>query len=61
MLRQLADFYPSLWQGFDTVYVEDCSATTSPWYAEQMVRYNGDLDGFLANSTDVIDALKKQK
>jgi nicotinamidase-related amidase len=32
-------------KGFDTVYMEDCSATTSPWYAEQMVRYNGDSDG----------------
>ena len=48
-------------KGFDTVYVEDCAATTSPWYAEEMVRYNGDSDGFLANSTYIIDALKKQR
>lgn len=48
-------------KGFDTIYVEDCTATTSPWYAEEMVRYNGDSDGFLANSTYIIDALKKQR
>ncbi|KAK5133731.1 hypothetical protein LTR08_007485 [Meristemomyces frigidus] len=48
-------------KGFDTVYVEDMSGTSSPWYAEEMVRYNADGDGFLANSTYVIDALNKQK
>ncbi|KAK4543522.1 hypothetical protein LTR36_005417 [Oleoguttula mirabilis] len=48
-------------KGFDTVYVEDCAGTSSPWYAEEMVRYNADSDGFLANSTYVIDALEKQK
>ncbi|KAK3069034.1 hypothetical protein LTR53_012948 [Teratosphaeriaceae sp. CCFEE 6253] len=48
-------------KGFDVVYVEDCAGTTSPWYAEEMVRYNADSDGFLANSTYVIDALNKQK
>ncbi|KAK3627370.1 hypothetical protein LTR56_019285 [Elasticomyces elasticus] len=48
-------------KGFDVVYVEDTAGTTSPWYAEEMVRYNADGDGFLANSTYVIDALNKQK
>ncbi|KAK1068936.1 hypothetical protein LTR74_005199 [Friedmanniomyces endolithicus] len=48
-------------KGFDVVYVEDCAGTTSPWYAEEMVRYNADGDGFLANSTYVIDALNKQE
>ena len=48
-------------RGFDTVYVEDIAATVSPWYAEEMVRYNADGNGFLANSTYVIDALDKQK
>jgi nicotinamidase-related amidase len=27
-------------KGFDVVYVEDCAGTTSPWAAEEMVRYN---------------------
>ncbi|KAI7157906.1 Pre-mRNA-splicing factor [Hortaea werneckii] len=44
-------------KGFDVVYVEDIAGTTSPWYAEQMVRYNADSDGFLANSSYIIDAL----
>ncbi|KAF2772691.1 isochorismatase hydrolase [Teratosphaeria nubilosa] len=48
-------------KGFDVVYVEDCTGTTSPWFAEEMARYNADLDGFLANSSYVIDALEKQK
>ncbi|KAK5117229.1 hypothetical protein LTR62_005846 [Meristemomyces frigidus] len=48
-------------KGFDTVYVEDCAATVSPWYAEEMVRYNADSDGFLANSTYIVEALKQQK
>ena len=39
------------------VYVEDISATTSPYYATQMVLYNGDRDGFLTNSTMVLPAL----
>ncbi|GAB7361605.1 hypothetical protein MBLNU230_g1657t1 [Neophaeotheca triangularis] len=49
------------YKGFDTVYVEDCAATVSPWYAEQMVRYNADLNGFRANSTHVVEALKRQE
>ncbi|KAI7559615.1 Pre-mRNA-splicing factor [Hortaea werneckii] len=47
-------------KGFDVVYVEDIAGTTSPWYAEQMVRYNADSDGFLANSSYIIDALNAQ-
>ncbi|KAI7715834.1 Pre-mRNA-splicing factor [Hortaea werneckii] len=47
-------------KGFDVVYVEDIAGTTSPWYAEQMVRYNADSDGFLANSSYIIDALNEQ-
>jgi len=43
------------------VYVEDIAATASPWYAEEMVRYNADGDGFLANSTYIINALNQQK
>lgn len=48
-------------KGFDVVYVEDIAATVSPWYAEEMVRYNADGDGFLANSTYILDALAKQQ
>lgn len=48
-------------KGFDVVYVQDCAGTSSPWFAEEMVRYNADLDGFIANSTYVIDALDRQK
>ncbi|KAI6828261.1 Pre-mRNA-splicing factor [Hortaea werneckii] len=44
-------------KGFDVIYVEDIAGTTSPWYAEQMVRYNADSDGFLANSSYIINAL----
>ncbi|KAI7277536.1 Pre-mRNA-splicing factor [Hortaea werneckii] len=47
-------------KGFDVVYVEDIAGTTSPWYAEQMVRYNANSDGFLANSSYIIDALNAQ-
>lgn len=50
----------AFFKGFDIVYVEDCTATTSPWFAEEMARYNADYNGFLANSTVVIEALKKQ-
>lgn len=47
--------------GYDVVYVPDCSATASGKFAEEMVRYNADLTGFVASSTDVVDGLKKQK
>ncbi|KAF7197946.1 Aquaglycerol porin AQY3 [Pseudocercospora fuligena] len=50
----------AFFKGFDVVYVQDCTGTTSPWYAEEMVRYNADANGFLAKSTDIIDALDKQ-
>lgn len=48
-------------KGFAVVYVQDCARTSSPWYAEEMVRYNAELDGFIANSTYVTDALGMQK
>ncbi|EON95810.1 putative isochorismatase hydrolase protein [Phaeoacremonium minimum UCRPA7] len=40
--------------GYDVVYVDDISATTSPEYASDMVRYNANGDG---NSTSIIAAL----
>ena len=35
-------FLDAYYKGFDVVYVDDISATTSPEYATQMVRYNAD-------------------
>ncbi|KAH7350514.1 Isochorismatase-like protein [Rhexocercosporidium sp. MPI-PUGE-AT-0058] len=43
--------------GLDVVYVEDISATISPYYAAQMVKYNADLNGFVSNSTMILPAL----
>ena len=54
-------FIDAYFKGYDVVYVQDISATTSPDYATQMVLYNGDSDGFLANSTMILPALEKQK
>ncbi|EME85910.1 uncharacterized protein MYCFIDRAFT_171760 [Pseudocercospora fijiensis CIRAD86] len=50
----------AFFKGFDVVYVQDCTGTTSPWYAEEMARYNADANGFLAKSTDIIEALDRQ-
>ncbi|KAJ4408923.1 hypothetical protein N0V82_009578 [Gnomoniopsis sp. IMI 355080] len=44
-------------KGYDVIYVDDISATTSPEAAYGMVRYNADLNGFIGNSTDIINAL----
>ena len=43
--------------GYDVVYVDDIAASTSPEYAIEMVRYNGDIDGFVSNSTMILPAL----
>ncbi|TVY75821.1 Peroxyureidoacrylate/ureidoacrylate amidohydrolase [Lachnellula suecica] len=51
-------FLDAYYKGFDVVYVEDISATTSPYYATQMVTYNANLDGFLSNSTQILSAIK---
>ena len=51
-------FWRLTWNiGFDVVYVEDISATTSPDYATQMVLYNAEGDGFVSNSTMILPAL----
>ncbi|KAH8751688.1 isochorismatase hydrolase [Diaporthe sp. PMI_573] len=50
----LVDAY---FKGYDTVYVDDISATISPPYATQMTRYNADGYGFLGNSSDIVAAL----
>ncbi|KAK8022414.1 isochorismatase hydrolase [Apiospora rasikravindrae] len=44
-------------KGYDTVYVDDLSATVSPDYATQMTRYNADGYGFLGNSSEILAAL----
>ncbi|KAL1988694.1 hypothetical protein VTN96DRAFT_8394 [Rasamsonia emersonii] len=51
-------FIDAYFKGFDVILVEDISATTSPYYATQMVRYNADGDGFLSNSTQILPALE---
>ena len=45
------------YKGFDVVNVDDIAATVSPFYATQMVRYNANLNGFLGNSSQIVDAL----
>ena len=45
------------YKGFVVVYVQDIAATTSPYAATEMVVYNADGNGFLANSTQIIPAL----
>ncbi|KAI9692399.1 MAG: hypothetical protein M1822_006630 [Bathelium mastoideum] len=51
-------FLDAYYKGFDVVYVDDISATVSPEYATQMVRYNADLNGFLSNSSAILNAIK---
>ncbi|KAH8774993.1 isochorismatase hydrolase [Hyaloscypha sp. PMI_1271] len=50
-------FLDAYYKGFDVVFVEDIAATTSPYCATQMVVYNANLDGFLANSTEILPAV----
>ncbi|KAK8848555.1 hypothetical protein PGQ11_015035 [Apiospora arundinis] len=45
-------------KGYDTVYVDDLSATISPDYTTQMTRYNADGYGFLGNSSEILAALE---
>ena len=54
-------FVDAFSKGYDVVYVEDCSATTTPSFGDEMVRHNADGYGFIANSTDVIEALGKRR
>jgi nicotinamidase-related amidase len=54
----------SYYKGYDVVLLDDISATTSPAGATEMVNYNAMLDGWRANSTDIMGALQsaaKQK
>jgi len=47
----------SYYKGYDVVLVDDIAATTSPLAASQMTDFNGALDGWTANSTDILPAL----
>lgn len=51
-------FLDAYYKGYDVVYVDDISATTSPQAATDMVRYNANSDGFITNSSMVLSALK---
>jgi len=48
----------SYYKGYDVILMDDISATTSPLSATQMTDYNAALDGWRANSTDIMAALK---
>ncbi|KIX93483.1 uncharacterized protein Z520_10903 [Fonsecaea multimorphosa CBS 102226] len=50
----LVDAY---FKGYDVIYVDDISQTTSPPFAQEMCRYNADGYGFVANSTTILKAL----
>ncbi|KAH9480816.1 Ureidoacrylate amidohydrolase RutB [Psilocybe cubensis] len=49
----------SFYKGYDVILMDDISATTSPIGATQMVDFNAQLNGWRANSTDILGALKK--
>lgn len=55
VLGTMTDAY---FKGFDVIYVEDIAATSSPYYASQMVAYNIGGDGWTANSTAIVPALQ---
>jgi len=47
----------AFFKGYDIVYVDDISATTSPTYAQEMCRYNAQGYGFMGNTTAILKAL----
>jgi len=48
--------------GYDTILLEDCTATTSPQYCVQSVLYNVKLlYGFVTNSGALLNALNEEK
>lgn len=50
----LVDAY---FRGYDVILVDDISATVSPYYTNQMVDYNGLLDGWVTNSSVILAGL----
>ena len=53
MAMMLSAYY----KGYDVILLDDISATTSPLSATEMVNFNVALDGWVANSTDILPAL----
>ncbi|KAJ7762656.1 Isochorismatase hydrolase [Mycena metata] len=47
----------SYYKGYDVILVDDVSATTSPASATGMVDFNAQLNGWRANSTNILPAL----
>ncbi|KAJ7708719.1 Isochorismatase hydrolase [Mycena rosella] len=47
----------SYYKGYDVILVDDISATTSPSAATGMVDFNAALNGWRANSTDILPTL----
>ncbi|KIY63412.1 Isochorismatase hydrolase [Cylindrobasidium torrendii FP15055 ss-10] len=47
-------FNDAYYKGYDAIIVQDCSATTSPPAATEMVLYNADKHGFVTNSSDIV-------
>ncbi|KAF5341485.1 hypothetical protein D9758_013937 [Tetrapyrgos nigripes] len=47
----------SYYKGYDVILLDDISATTSPRAATQMVDFNAALNGWRANTTDILEAL----
>ncbi|KAF9075783.1 Isochorismatase-like protein [Rhodocollybia butyracea] len=54
----LGTLLDSFYKAYDVILLDDISATTSPASATQMVDFNVELDGWRANSTDILPALK---
>jgi nicotinamidase-related amidase len=48
----------SYYKGYDVILLDDISATTSPIAATQMVDFNAEGNGWRANASDILDALK---
>ncbi|KIW93621.1 uncharacterized protein Z519_06226 [Cladophialophora bantiana CBS 173.52] len=50
-------FVDAYFKGYDVIYVDDISQTTSPSYAQAMCRYNAAGYGFIGNSSAILKAL----
>ncbi|EIN06081.1 Isochorismatase hydrolase [Punctularia strigosozonata HHB-11173 SS5] len=53
-------FVDAAYKGYDAIFVQDASATSSPEFATEMVIFNANGLGFVANSTQIIDGLSAQ-
>ncbi|EJD07991.1 Isochorismatase hydrolase [Fomitiporia mediterranea MF3/22] len=50
-------FIDAFYKGYDSILIQDATATSSPSYAFDMVLFNAKLDGFVLNSTDIVNGL----